>query len=73
MSVKTAGTYSCILILPLLFGSVNVQYMKRKIQPPTIQYEQVKGWPNLPPDLILGNPTGIGIDSKQNIFVFHRA
>ena len=36
-------------------------------------YELVNGWPQLPANLILGNPTGIGIDSSQNIFVFHRA
>lgn len=37
------------------------------------KYELVKDWPNLPKDLKLGNPTGIGIDTNQNIVVFHRA
>jgi peptidylamidoglycolate lyase len=36
-------------------------------------YELVAGWPQLPPNYQLGNPTGIGIDSEQNIFVFSRA
>lgn len=36
-------------------------------------YEFVSNWPQLPAGFILGNPTGIGIDSSQNIFVFHRA
>jgi peptidylamidoglycolate lyase len=36
-------------------------------------YELVKGWPQLPNGFALGNPTGIGIDSNQNIFVFSRA
>jgi len=31
-----------------------------------------KDWPALPDSLRLGDPTGIGIDSNQNIFVFHR-
>jgi peptidylamidoglycolate lyase len=35
-------------------------------------YELVKDWPNLPEDLVLGNPTGLGIDSHNNIMVFHR-
>jgi peptidylamidoglycolate lyase len=37
------------------------------------KYELVKNWPQLPAGFVLGNPTGIGIDSHQHIFVFHRA
>jgi peptidylamidoglycolate lyase len=36
-------------------------------------YVLVKDWPNLPDDFILGNPTGLGIDSNNNLVVFHRA
>ncbi len=36
-------------------------------------YQLVKDWPQLPGGYILGNPTGIGIDTNQNVFVFHRA
>jgi peptidylamidoglycolate lyase len=32
----------------------------------------VKDWPDLPANYVMGNPTGIGIDSNQDIFVFHR-
>jgi peptidylamidoglycolate lyase len=32
-----------------------------------------RNWPDLPNGFVLGNPTGIGIDSFQNIFIFHRA
>lgn len=39
----------------------------------TIKYELVKNWLDLPKDLKLGNPTGISIDTNQNIVVFHRA
>jgi peptidylamidoglycolate lyase len=39
----------------------------------TIKYELVKNWLELPKDLKLGNPTGISIDTNQNIVVFHRA
>lgn len=39
----------------------------------TAGYELVKDWPQFPRELVLGNPTGIGIDSKQHVFVFHRA
>lgn len=37
------------------------------------RYELVKGWPRLSQHFELGNPTGLGIDSKQNLIVFHRA
>ncbi|WP_127128576.1 hypothetical protein [Pseudoflavitalea rhizosphaerae] len=30
-------------------------------------------WPALPATIIPGNPTGLGIDTNQNIVVFHRA
>ena len=33
-------------------------------------YQLVEDWPRLPPGYILGNPTGIGIDSNQNIFIY---
>ena len=37
----------------------------------SIKYELVKDWPQLE-GYILSQPTGIGIDTSQNIFVFHR-
>lgn len=40
---------------------------------PSMQYEQVKDWPLLPDSIHLGNPTGIGMDSEQHLFIFHRA
>lgn len=46
---------------------------KEKGHDTTTKYELVKNWPDLPNNLKLGNPTGIGIDTHQNIVVFHRA
>jgi len=40
---------------------------------PEIRYELVKDWLKLPDSIVLGNPTGIDIDTNQNIVVFHRA
>lgn len=37
------------------------------------KYELVKNWPELPGSFKLGNPTGIGIDTNRNVFIFHRA
>ena len=36
-------------------------------------YELVADWPKLPEDIVLGMPTGLGIDSENNLVVFHRA
>jgi len=36
-------------------------------------YQLVKNWPDLPHNFKLGNPTGMGIDTNQDIFIFHRA
>jgi peptidylamidoglycolate lyase len=36
-------------------------------------YEVVHGWPELPPGEILGQATGVDVDSKGNVWVFHRA
>ncbi|MDI1322185.1 MAG: peptidyl-alpha-hydroxyglycine alpha-amidating lyase family protein [Algoriphagus sp.] len=38
-----------------------------------IEYELVADWPQLTPGYQVGQPTGIGIDSDEHIFVFHRA
>lgn len=39
----------------------------------TTHYELVRNWPQLAPDLLVGNPTGIALDTNQNVVVFHRA
>lgn len=36
-------------------------------------YPVVHGWPDLPPGEILGQATGVGVDSHGNVLVFHRA
>jgi peptidylamidoglycolate lyase len=37
------------------------------------EYELVNEWPQLSPGYTLGQPTGIGIDNDDHVFVFHRA
>ncbi len=36
------------------------------------KYELVKNWPQLADSLTLGNPTGLAMDTNQNLVVFHR-
>lgn len=40
--------------------------------PVTPAYKRVKDWPILPEGHVLGNPTGLDIDSEGNLWVFHR-
>jgi len=62
-----------ILLVPLLSsgdpGSVSAAGATR----PAGQHHVVHGWPELPPGEILGEATGVGIDSNGNVLVFHRA
>ncbi len=44
-----------------------------RIENSAIKYELVKDWLKLPIQQKLGNPTGLGIDTNQNIFILHRA
>ena len=38
-----------------------------------VAFEVVHGWPTLPTGEILGQATGVGVDSHGNVLVFHRA
>ncbi|MDQ3168847.1 MAG: peptidyl-alpha-hydroxyglycine alpha-amidating lyase family protein [Acidobacteriota bacterium] len=40
---------------------------------PADQYAVVHGWPVMPEGYILGQATGVGVDSHNHVFVFHRA
>src|SRR5215471_1848637 len=36
-------------------------------------YSVVHGWPQLPPGFVLGQVSGVSVDSHNHVFVFHRA
>jgi peptidylamidoglycolate lyase len=40
---------------------------------PADSYHVVHGWPQLPPGEALGQATGVDVDSRGNVLVFHRA
>jgi peptidylamidoglycolate lyase len=66
--------YSLAILSGLLFCAYFLQPLKQgKGLDKTTKYELVNNWPQLPNDLKLGNPTGIDIDTNQNLVVFHRA
>ena len=62
------------LTILLLIGCKNPEKKQVNIESKNSDsYVLVEEWPKLPKELILGNPTGLGIDSENNILVFHRA
>lgn len=66
--------YIILLVLITLVTCYLLQNKKTGTGKDTsIRYELVAKWPALPDSITLGNPTGMGIDSNQHIFVFHRA
>src|SRR5215207_3482628 len=66
--------YFFIGLAVLLVASYFLQPIKKgKGLDKLTKYELVKNWLQLPAGFKLGAPTGISIDTKENIVVFHRA
>jgi peptidylamidoglycolate lyase len=66
--------YFLFLLTALLIACYYLQPKKTgKGKDNFTRYELVKDWPKLPGNFALGNPTGVGIDTNQNVFIFHRA
>jgi len=66
--------YGTLLIAGLILLAYFIQPLKKGIgADPFTRYELVKNWPQLPAGVILGNPTGMCLDTNQNLVVFHRA
>jgi peptidylamidoglycolate lyase len=68
------------LLFALLFVSVTALlgyyfFLSRKKGPSALTqgYQLVADWPRLPQGFLLGNPTGMDMDSSGNLVVFHRA
>lgn len=73
MIYRQKCVFYAITIL-LLIGCKNPEKKQVNIESKNSDsYALVEEWPKLPKELILGNPTGLGIDSDNNILVFHRA
>lgn len=66
-----------LIILFVMAGVVTLYFFqplkKVNIMSTADRFERVAGWPQLPAGVSLGNPTGVGIDTNQNIILFHRA
>jgi peptidylamidoglycolate lyase len=63
-----------LLLAALVFSAYFYQPIKKgKGSDSETRYTLIKNWPQLPGNFKLGNPTGIAVDSSQNVIVFHRA
>ena len=72
MQIKKVA-YFILTISALLIASYFLQPLKRGTGLNTNRkYALVTEWPQFSNDLKIGNPTGICIDTNQNIVIFHR-
>ena len=62
-----------ILLLSCPIVSCKGKQDPEKFNAAQVEYELVKNWPEQVKELSLGQPTGMGIDKNDNLFVFHRA
>jgi len=60
-----------LIICLLLSSHIRKEYPQKNND--ETKYELVSGWPDLSKGYKIGQPTGIGIDKNDHIFVFHRA
>jgi len=58
----------CLMVFNLFYGQENTQKSGNKDN-----YSLVEDWPRSPSDSIMGQPSGLGVDSHGDLIVFHRA
>jgi DNA-binding beta-propeller fold protein YncE len=66
----------CLFLLIIFFITSYSQSKESRVLDKTMKpdrYELVNDWPDFSNGFVLGMPTGIGIDTSNNIVVFHRA
>ncbi|MEO5582387.1 MAG: peptidyl-alpha-hydroxyglycine alpha-amidating lyase family protein [Saprospiraceae bacterium] len=59
------------LVAIMIYGCNTISNSGHKKTDP-LMYELVASWPQLSQGYTLSQPTGIGVDSKDHVFVFHR-
>jgi DNA-binding beta-propeller fold protein YncE len=73
MNFKQNSMFYFLIVLLLLGCKHSEKKDAEKESEYSDSYVLVKDWPKTPKDFILGNPTGISINTENNIVVFHRA
>jgi len=73
--MKLPASFSTLSVAVLSYFILWIQPLSSQQYAPTREapYHVVHGWPILPDGLALGQATGVGVDSDDNVFVFHRA
>ena len=66
LAKKEVATIWCVAAL---FAVCAVAQQNPGAEPYTV----VHGWPVLPEGYVLGQVSGVGVDSHNHVFVFHRA
>jgi peptidylamidoglycolate lyase len=67
MKISLLLIYTAIIILTYSFSTQSESRVS------TEKYKLDSNWPNLPEGLVLGQVTGVGIDTSENVLLFHRA
>ena len=71
--IKTKAYLSLLLAFFFIDCNNTGNTDKKNTRSDLPKYELVKDWPQLPEGYVLSQVTGVGIDTKQNVFLFHRA
>lgn len=72
-SARASQTASLLVWLLILGACNNLPTSKGERQQTTTAYRVVHGWPVLPDGFVLGQVSGVAVDSHNHVFVFHRA
>ena len=69
----TRETWLFALVGSILSAFFAIRSVDAETRGPEGGYQVVHGWPELPSGEMLGQATGVDIDSRGNVWVFHRA
>ena len=73
MRCSLIRSFSLVPGLVFLFGCGNTSNSRHDVHQKDIPvYELVKDWPHLPKGYVLGQVTGVDVDTSQNIVLIHR-
>lgn len=63
---------ACVIPLALAAAAVSALSSGQQVDTPE-PYVVVHGWPQLPSGFVLGQVSGVAVDSHNHVFIFHRA
>ena len=66
---RTLAVLTMLAVVPLFAGAAAAQSAPARSMP---VFEVDKAWPKVPPQWKLGEPSSIGVDAQDNIWLLHR-